>query len=163
MTMVVLGRFGVCELSRKMFARRELHPPLRLRVSRSERRSYRLRHVRRSRAAEPSVEFSALTVVMVSAVGAWLAHGVLGVPPVVMAPVMTKVGDFEAGEEDGRDDEHDAGDDHNPRCESVEPIRFVGHGRWLGGDGGRPGWDFWCFAHTEIMRGQRIGPAGYNL
>jgi len=163
MTMVVLGRFGVCELSRKMFARRELHPPLRLRVSRSERRSYRLRHVRRSRAAEPSVEFSALTVVMVSAVGTWLAHRVLGVPSVVVAPVMTKVGDFEAGEEDGRDDEHDAGDDHNPRCESVEPIRFVGHGRWLGGDGGRPGWDFWCFAHIRMMRGQRIGCAGCYL
>jgi hypothetical protein len=147
MTMVVLGRFSVCELSRKMFARRELHPRLRLWVSRSERRSYRLRYVRRSRTAEPTVEFSALTMVMVRTVGAWLAHGVLVVPPVVMASVMTKVGDFEAGEEDGRDDEHDAGDDHNPCCESVEPIWFVRHGRWLGGDGGRPGWDFRCFAH----------------
>ena len=74
-----------------------------------------------------------------------LAHGM--VPPVV-ASVVTKVGDFEAGEEDGRDDEQDPGDDHNPRREPVEPIRFNRHGRWLGGDGGRPGWDFRCFTHT---------------
>jgi hypothetical protein len=44
------------------------------------------------------VESSPLTVVVVRA----LAHRV--VPP-VMASVVTKVGDFEAGEEDGRDDE----------------------------------------------------------
>jgi hypothetical protein len=87
------------------------------------------------------VESSPLLVVVVHA----LTHGV--VPPVV-ASVVTKVGDFEAGEEDGRDDEQDPGDDHNPRREPVEPIRFNRHGRWLGGDGGRPGWDFRCFTHT---------------
>ena len=90
------------------------------------------------------MESSPLTVVVV--VHVRLAHGV--VPPVVVASVMTNVGDLEAGEEDGRDDEHDAGDDHDPRREPVEPIRFDRHGRWLGGDGGRPGWDFRCFAHT---------------
>jgi hypothetical protein len=48
--------------------------------------------------ARPTVESSPLLVVVVHA----LTHGV--VPPVV-ASVVTKVGDFEAGEEDGRDDE----------------------------------------------------------
>jgi hypothetical protein len=75
-------------------------------------------------------------------------HGVVlphvGVPSVVMM----MAGDLETGEENGRDDEQDAGDDHNPRREPVEPIRFNRHGRWLGGDGGRPGWDFRCFTHT---------------
>jgi hypothetical protein len=91
--------------------------------------------------ARPTVESSPLTVVVVRA----LAHRV--VPP-VMASVVTKVGDFEAGEENSRDDEQDPGDDHNPCRESVEPIRFNRHGRWLGGDGSRPGWDFRCFTHT---------------
>jgi hypothetical protein len=45
------------------------------------------------------VESSPLLVVVVVHA---LTHGV--VPP-VMASVVTKVGDFEAGEEDGRDDE----------------------------------------------------------
>jgi hypothetical protein len=116
---------------------------LRLRVRRSQRGGYRLRHVRRSRTAEPTVESSALTVVVRYGL---LAHGV--VVPVMVASVMTEVGDFEAGEEDGRDDEDDAGHDHHPRGESVEPIGFDRHNRWLGGDGGRPGWDFRCFAHT---------------
>lgn len=116
---------------------------LRLRVRRSQRGGYRLRHVRRSRTAEPTVESSALTVVVRNGL---LAHGV--VVPVMVASVMTEVGDFEAGEEDGRDDEDDAGHDHHPRGESVEPIGFDRHNRWLGGDGGRPGWDFRCFAHT---------------
>ena len=62
-------------------------------------------------------------------------------PPVV-ASVMTEVGDFEAGEEDGRDDEHDAGHDHHPGGEPVEPIGFHNRGRWLGGDRGRRGWGF---------------------
>jgi hypothetical protein len=103
--------------------------------------------VRRSRTAEPALESSALAVV-VRAVWALLAHRVLVVPPVVMAPVVSDVGDLEAGEEDGRDDEDDAGNNDNPRCQSVEPIWFDRHGRWLTGDGGRPGWDFRCFAHT---------------
>ena len=58
------------------------------------------------------MESSALTVVV------WyglLAHGV--VVPVMVASVMTEVGDFEAGEEDGRDDEDDAGHDRHPRGE----------------------------------------------
>jgi hypothetical protein len=76
------------------------------------------------------------------------AHGVGGVLVPVMASVVVVAGEFEAGEENGRDDEQDAGDDHNPRREPVEPIRFNRHGRWLGGDGGRPGWDFRCFTHT---------------
>jgi hypothetical protein len=82
-----------------------------------------------------------LTVVVVHT----LAHGVL---PFVVASVMTQVGHAEAGEENGRDDENDSGDDHDPRREPVEPIGFDRHGRWLGGDGSRPGWDFRCFTHT---------------
>ena len=50
--------------------------------------------------------------------------------PVVMASVVAVAGDFEAGEENGRDDEQDSGDDHNPRREPVEPIGFNGLG-WL--------------------------------
>jgi hypothetical protein len=76
------------------------------------------------------------------------AHGVGGVLVPVMASVVVVAGEFEAGEENGRDDEQDAGDDHNPRREPVEPIGFDRHGRWLGGDGGRPGWDIRCFTHT---------------
>jgi hypothetical protein len=131
--------------NRKPLTGKELrarHPRLRLRLGRSQRRSYGPWHVRRSRTAETTVESSALTVVVMHVP---LAHGVV---VAVMASVMTKVGDLEAGEEYGRDDEHDAGHDHDPRRQSVEPIRFNRHGRWLSGDGGRPGWDFWCFAHT---------------
>jgi hypothetical protein len=48
-----------------------------------------------------------------------------GVVVVMVASVVTIVArDAEAGKENGRDDEHDPGDDHNPRCEPVKPIRF---------------------------------------
>jgi len=87
--------------------------------------------------ARPAVESGALTVVV---------HAHVVVPAVVA--VVTHVRDLEAGEEDGRDDEDDARHDHDPRRETVEPIRFDRHGRRLGGDGGRPGWDFRCFTHT---------------
>jgi hypothetical protein len=95
-------------------------------------------------------------------VHARVAHGVL--LPVVVASVVTMVArNLEAGEEDGRDDEQDPGDDHNPRREPVEPVRFVWRSCWRGGDRGRRGWCFWCFAHAEMMRWQRIGRARYNL
>jgi hypothetical protein len=77
--------------------------------------------------------------------------------------VTVVAGELEAGEENGRDDEQDPGDDHNPRRESVEPIRFSRLSRVRGGDRSRPGWDFRCFTHAEMMRGQRIGCARYNL
>jgi hypothetical protein len=93
------------------------------------------------------VEPGALTVVVVVMLDALLAR-VLSVPPMVVAPVMADMGDLEAGEEDGRDDEYDAGHDHDPGRESVEPIGFDNLGRWHGGDGGRRGWGFRCFAHT---------------
>jgi hypothetical protein len=140
MTMVN-SRFGVFGLPWKPFTRNGLQG---LRVCRSQRRSYRLRHVRRSGTAEPTVESSTLTLVVV--LDAALTHGVV---VSVMASVVTEVGYLEARKEHGRDDEHDARDDHNPRREPVEPIGFDRQGRWLGGDGGRPGWDFRCFAHTS--------------
>jgi len=94
-------------------------------------------------------------------VHAVVAHGVL--PPVVMASVVVVAGNLEAGEEDGRDDEQDSGDDHYPRREPVEPVGFNYLRCWCGGDRSRPGWDFRCFTHAEMMRGQRIGRARYNL
>jgi hypothetical protein len=77
-----------------------------------------------------------------------LAHGVV-LRPVVVASVVTMMAcDLEAGEENGRDDEQDPGDNHNPRREPVEPVRFSWLDRWRGGNRGRPGWDFRCFTHT---------------
>ena len=95
-------------------------------------------------------------------VHAVVAHGVLP-HGVVASVVMVMAGNLEAGEEDGRDDEDDAGDDHYPRREPVEPVGFNYLSCWCGGDRSRPGWVFWCFAHVEMMRGQRIGPARCNL
>jgi hypothetical protein len=102
--------------------------------------------------------------------GAWAlvmhatwAHCVGAVVPVVTSVVAVVAGNLEAGEENGRDDEQDAGDDHNPRRESIEPIRFNRLSRVRSGDRSRPGWDFRCFTHAEMMRGQRIGCARYNL
>lgn len=95
-------------------------------------------------------------------VHAMVAHGVL--PPVVMASVVTVVaGNLEAGEENGHDDEQDAGDDHNPRREPVEPIRFNWLRRLRRGDRGRPNWCFRCFTHAQMMRWQRIGRARSDL
>jgi hypothetical protein len=71
------------------------------------------------------VETSARAAVM----HATWAHGVGGVLVPVMASVVVVPGEFEAGEENGRDDEQDAR----------------------------------CFTHAEMMRGQRIGCAGYEL
>lgn len=113
-------------------------------MCRCQRRSDGLRHVRRSGTAETAVERSPFTVVARTP----LVQGVLVMHPVVVASVMAEVRDLEAGEEDGRDDEHDAGNDHDPGRESVEPVGFYRHGRRLCGDGGRPGWGFWCFTHT---------------
>lgn len=91
------------------------------------------------------------------------AHGVV-LRPVLVASVVTVVArNLEAGEEDGHGDEQDPGDDHNPCREPVEPIRFDYVSRWCGGDRGRCGWCFVCFTHAEMMRGQRIGRARYNL
>lgn len=109
--------------------------------------------MRRSGTAETTVDRSPFTVVVRAlrasrASGAAMAHGVLVVHAVVMAAVMAEVRNLEAGEENAQDDEHDAGDDHDPSRQSVEPVGFYRHGRRLGGDGGRPGWDFRCFAHT---------------
>jgi hypothetical protein len=106
------------------------------------------------------VETSPLAVAVLHAAG---AHGVVLPHVVVASVVMVMACDLEAGEEDGRDDEQDAGDDHNPRGEPVEPIRFGWLSRWRGGDRSRPGWCFRCFTHAEMMRGQRIGCARYNL
>jgi hypothetical protein len=76
------------------------------------------------------------------------AHDVVLPHVAVMAAVVTVVaGDLEAGEEDGRDDEYDAGDDHNPRREPVQPIRFDYLG-CRGADRSRPGWCFRCFTHA---------------
>jgi hypothetical protein len=59
--------------------------------------------------------------------------------------------DYGAGKEYDRQDEHDPGDNHHPRCGRVEP-------GWLGprrrrerrscGDGSRRGRGFGCFAHA---------------
>ena len=115
-----------------------------LRVRRSQRRSDRFRHVRRSRTDEAVVESGALIVVARTVRAPWM----FVVHAVVMAVVMSQVGDLEAGEEDAQGDEHDAGDDHHPGGESVEPIGFDRYGRRLRGDCGRCGWGVWCFAHT---------------
>jgi hypothetical protein len=93
-------------------------------------------------------------------------HGVVLLPVVVAAVVTVMSGNLEAGEKDGRDDENDAGDNHNPGSESVEPIRFDYLCRWrcgAGGDGGRRRWCFRCFAHAQMMRWQRIGRARCDL
>jgi hypothetical protein len=117
---------------------------VRLGVRWSQRRSDRFRHVRRSGTAEAVVESRALVVVARTVRAPWM----LVVHAVVMAVVMSQVGDLEAGEEDAQHDEQDAGDDSDPSRESVEPIGFDRHGRRLRGDCGRCGWGVWCFAHT---------------
>jgi hypothetical protein len=89
------------------------------------------------------------------------AHGVM-LRPVVVASVVMVARNLEAGEEDGHGDEKDPGDDHNPRREPVQPVRFSDFSR-CGGDRSRPGWVFWCFTHAEMMRAQRIGRARCNL
>jgi len=109
--------------------------------------------VRRPRTAETALERCSFSVVARAlrasrAPRAALSHGVPLVHPVVVAAVMAEVRNLEAGEENAQDDEHDAGDNHDPRRQSVEPVGFYRHGRRLCGDGGRPGWGFWCFAHT---------------
>jgi hypothetical protein len=43
-----------------------------------------------------------------------LVQGMPVMHPVVVASVMAEVRDLEAGEEDAQDNEHDAGDDHDP-------------------------------------------------
>jgi hypothetical protein len=55
----------------------------------------------------------------VAVVHAGRAHGVMLLPVVMAAVVTVMAGDLKAGEEDGRDDKHDAGDDDNPRREPV--------------------------------------------
>jgi hypothetical protein len=114
-------------------------------VRRSQRRSDRFRHVRRSRTYEAVVESGALVVLAWTARAPWM----LVVHAVVMAFVMSQVGDLEAGEEDAQDDEHDAGDDHHPGGESVEPIGLDGHGCRVRGDCGRRCWGVRCFGHTR--------------
>ena len=140
-----------------------------LRVRRSQRRSDGLRRLRGSQAgrtprtARPIVEVSPRAAAVVHA--PW-AHGVVLPHVVVASVVMVMAGDLEAGEENGRGDEQDAGDDHNPRREPVEPIRFDWLSRWhcgVSGDRSRPGWCIRCFTHAEMMRWQRIGRARYNL
>jgi len=173
------GRQG--DAQRHPPANRSPAPPLRgrradngddsdgLRVRRSQRRSDGLRRLRRPTGVVVStawaggpavVEAGPLTVAVMHTPR---THRVV-LRPVVMAPVVTVMaGNLETGEEDAHRDEHDARDDHDPRREPVEPIGFDRHGRWLGGDGGRPGWVFWCFAHAQMMRAQRLGPARCNL
>jgi hypothetical protein len=136
-------------------------------MRRSQRRSHRLRRLRRSTDVVVRTAWAAGPAVVEAGP---LAAAVMHAPrphrvvlrPVVMATVVTVMaGNPEAGEEHAHRDEDDPGDDHNPRREPVEPIRFDRRGRWLGGDGSRPG--FRCFTHAQMMRGQRIGRAGYNL
>lgn len=91
------------------------------------------------------------------------AHGVVLPRVVVASVVVVMAGDLETGEEDGRGDKDDAGDDDHPRRETVEPIRFDYLILWRGGDRSRPGWCFRCFTHAEMMRWQRVGRARYNL
>ncbi len=89
-------------------------PQPRLRVCRSQRRCNgpgRLRRAHGTGATMPTVETSARPMVH-----GRMAHG--GVVPVV-ASMVAVAGDFEAGEENGRDDEQDPGDDHDPRREPV--------------------------------------------
>lgn len=116
----------------------------RLRVCRSQRRCNGpggLRGAQSTGATMPTVETRARTMVH-----GRMAHG--GVVPVV-ASMVTVAGDFEAGEENGRDDEQDPGHDHYPCREPVQPIGFDRYRRWGSGDRGRPGWGFRCFAHTS--------------
>ena len=108
--------------------------------------------MRRPRTAEPLVRSGTAGPLVEAGALAWVvrttvAHRVV-VPPVVMA-VMAQVGDFEAGEEDAQDDEHDAGDDPDPGCESVEPVWFGRYNRRLCGDCVRCCWGVRCFAHTR--------------
>jgi hypothetical protein len=113
-----------------------------LRSRRRQRWSYRRWHLPGLRVGEFTAESGSLSVV----VGA-LAHGVL-LGPVVVASVVTQVGDAEAGEENRRDDEQDPGHDHDPRCEPVEPVGLHRCSRCRSGDRGRRGWGFRCFTHT---------------
>lgn len=80
---------------------------------------------------------------------ALVEHCGVGMPVMVAAVMSVVSGDPEAGEEDGRDDEQDAGHDHHPGSQSVEPIRFNRLGRWRGGNRGRRGWGFRCFTHAS--------------
>jgi hypothetical protein len=74
--------------------------------------------------------------------------GGVGMPVMVAAVVAVVSGDPEAGEEDRRDDEQDAGHDHHPCREPVQPIRFNRFGRRCGGRV-RRGWGFRCFSHAS--------------
>jgi hypothetical protein len=139
-----------------------------LRVRRSQRRSDGLRRLRRPTDVVVSTAWTAgQTVVEAGSLAVALMHTARShrvmLRPVVMAVVVVMAGDLEAREEDAHRDEHDARDDDDPRREPVEPIRFDRRGRWLSSDCGRPGWVFWCFAHAQMMRGQRLGPARYSL
>src|SRR5579875_770469 len=71
-----------------------------------------------------------------------------GVVMSVVVPVVALMaGDPEAGEENGRDDEQNAGHNHDPGREPVEPVRLLRGGRRR--SGGRPcGWCFRCFTHA---------------
>lgn len=97
-----------------------------LRVCWSQRGSDGLRRLRRPRAgrtprsARQTVGTGCRALAVVHSA---VPHRVV-LLPVVMATVATVAGDLEAGEENGRDDKNDAGDNHNPRRESVEPVRF---------------------------------------
>src|SRR6516165_632669 len=66
-----------------------------------------------------------------------LVHHVIAVIAVVVKPH-----DHGAGEEDGREDENDPGDDHHPRCGHIEPggrdvLGCRRWWRWSCGDGRR--------------------------
>ena len=154
MEMVILRGF-VGWIPRKPFTRNALQQlrhgeaaaTARLRVRRHQRRRDGLRRLGGARspgATRPMVETSARTMVH-----GRMAHG--GVVPVV-ASMVTVAGDFEAGEENGRDDEQDPGDDDNPRREPVEPVGLDRCRRWhsgVSGDRGRPCWGFRCFTHNS--------------
>jgi hypothetical protein len=69
-------------------------------------------------------------------------------PRVVVAVVTSE---SEAGKEDGTDDVHDAGDDHDPRRDLVEPAGFHRRGSrssWCCCGGTPHGWGFWYFSHA---------------
>jgi len=73
-------------------------------------------------------------------------HAVVGVMTAVVMPE-----DYGAGKEYDRQDENDAGDNHNPRCGHVELGRFGLRRRWWRrgcGDGSRLGRGFGCFTHA---------------
>ena len=152
---VVILRGFVGWIPRKPFIRNGLQQlwhgepatTARLRMRRSQRRCNGpggLRGAQSTGATMPTVETRARTMVH-----GRVAHG--GVVPVVVSMV-TVAGDFEAGKENGRDDEQDPGYDHNPRREPVQPIGFDDRcRRWrngVSGDRGRPGWGFRCLTHT---------------